>query len=405
VRIFSTNISLNVLICRPEKPLGRQIKSQDHRSHKYERSGVIFPLRLQSNELEKIIKTVARWSREGSISKEKRQIRGYYLKVYEFSAWYRNMNLNHLMNSYQMIMRQWNITVKSYSLFVRNIPMKRLIVMVLFASSAFCSTSFGRGLIVISGGYQSCPPDGELISLPHPPEIAKIVDAAAPFIRAIETKEHGADVIWSCFSGVKLEISPFDSMARGPMTFVFGKRHLTRQESPQRVNYASGDIEDGIPLEPFFKFIEDQVSKTGPSGIYIAGHSFGGLTALQLGVRLARKDFKIEGISLIDPISPFQCPANQLAISIAFSGRSPSGCRMAPSDLDMQEMDELQSHTKWLINSYQTKFIPLQSSFLGYLGWSNRLISYFPRRVLFGDVHTYLATDHEPWYFTANMVR
>jgi hypothetical protein len=368
-------------------------------------SGVIFPLRLQSKELEEKQKNIAHWFKESSISKKKRHIRRQYLKVYEFSTRYRNVNLNHLLNSYQMIMRLWDITAKSYSLYVRNIPMKRLIIMALFASSIFCSTSFGRGLLVISGGYQSCPPDGELIFLPHPPEIAKIVEAAAPLIRAIETKEHGADVIWSCFSGVKLESSPVDSMARGPMTFVFGKSHLTRKESPQRLNYASGDIENGIPLEPFFKFIEDQVSKTGPSGIYIAGHSFGGWTALQLGVRLARKDFEIEGISLIDPISPFQCPANELAISMAFSGRSPSGCRMAPRDLDMQEMDELQSHTKWLINSYQTKFIPLHSSFLGYSGWNNRLISYFPRRVLFGDVHTYLATDHEPWYFTANMVR
>ena len=284
-------------------------------------------------------------------------------------------------------------------------PMQRLIIKTLFASSILCSTSFGRGLIVISGGYQSCPRDGELISLPHPPVIAKIVEAAAPLIRAVEAKEDGVDVIWSCFSGVKLEISPYDSMSRGPMAFVFGKSYLSREESPKHLSYASGDIENGLPIEPFFKFIEDQATKTKPSGIYIAGHSFGGWAALQLGVRLAQKDFEIAGISLIDPISPFQCPANEMAKSIAFSGRSPGGCRMAPRDLNTQDMDALQSRTKWLVNSYQTKFIPLHSSFLGYSGWNNRLISNFPRRVLFGDVHTYLATDPEPWLFAANLVR
>ena len=283
--------------------------------------------------------------------------------------------------------------------------MQRFIIKALFTSSILCSTSFGRGLIVISGGYQSCPRDGELISLPHPPVIAKIVEAAAPLIRAVETKEHGVDVVWSCFSGVKLEMNPYDSMSRGPMTFVFGKSHLSREESPKRLSYASGDIENGLPIEPFFKFIEDEITKTKPSGIYIAGHSFGGWTALQLGVRLAQKDFEIAGISLIDPISPFQCPANVMAISIAFSGHSPRGCRMAPKDLNAQDMDTLKSRTKWLVNSYQTKFIPLHSSFLGYSGWNNRLISNFPRRVSFGDVHTYLATDPGPWLFAANLVR
>ena len=282
--------------------------------------------------------------------------------------------------------------------------MQRLVIKVLFASSILCSTSFGRGLVVISGGYQSCPRDGELISLPHPPTIAKIVEAAAPLIRAVETKEHGVDVVWSCFSGVKLEISPYDSMSRGPMDFVFGKGPLSR-EAPRHLSYASGDIEDGLPIEPFFNFIEDQVAKTKPSGIYIAGHSFGGWAALQLGVRLVNKDFEIAGISLIDPISPFQCPANEMAISIAFSGHSPIGCRMAPRDLNLQDMDALQSRTKWLVNTYQTKFIHLHSSFLGYSGWINRLISHFPCKVFLGDVHTYLATDPQSWLLAANLVR
>jgi len=302
-------------------------------------------------------------------------------------------------------MRLWEILAKSRSLLGGIIPMRRLLLKILFAFSILASTSFGRGLVVISGGYQSCPRDGELLSFPHPPGMAKIVEAAAPLIRAVESKERGVDVVWSCFSGVKLEISPYDSLSRGPMNFVFANSPLSRGEGVRHLSFASGDIADGIPIEPFFEFIEDQIAKTKPSGIYIAGHSFGGWTALQLGVRLAQKDVDIAGVSLIDPISPFQCPPNEMAVSIAFSGHSPVGCRVAPRDLNPQDMEALQTRTKWLVNFYQTKFVPLHSSFLGYSGWNNRLISNFPRTVFLGDVHTYLATDPDPWLFAANLVR
>ena len=283
--------------------------------------------------------------------------------------------------------------------------MQRLDIKILFVSMFLSSTSFAKGLVVISGGYQSCPYDGEIVSLPHPPVILQIVDAAAPLIRAVAEKEHGVDIIWSCFSGVKIESNPYDSISHGPMTFLYSRLDGSHRLSPNRINYNSDEIDNGRPLERFFQFIEDQVVKTEPSGIYIAGHSFGGWTALQMGTRLAQKNIEIAGITLIDPISPFQCPANVMGTSMVLSGSTPSGCRMAPKDLLNQDMAELRNQSKWLVNFYQKKFSPLHSSALSYAGWENHLVSDFPYFLMFGDFHTYLSTAPAPWLLAANQVK
>lgn len=267
-------------------------------------------------------------------------------------------------------------------------------------SMTLSTAGFGKGLVVISGGYQSCPRNGEFISLPHVPEISKIVKAAQPFISAVSQKEDGVDVIWSCFSGVKSGWNPYKVISKGPMTFQFGSHGTVIS----KIDYNSADIDNGRPISPFFRYVENYIDQNHPSAVYVAGHSFGGWTAMQLGTRLAGKQVTIDGMILIDPISPFQCPANVMATSVAIKGDSPVGCHMAPRDLLVRNMEELAHQSKWLVNFYQTKFATLHSSALSCVGWDNRMVTNFPN-VAFGDVHTYLGTSSVPWLFSANQVK
>ena len=271
---------------------------------------------------------------------------------------------------------------------------KLRLLLILTTTLSYAPVVSAKSLVVISGGYQSCPKNGDFIRLPHAPLISTIVEAAAPLVSGLKTLGDDVDVIWSCYSGVKKH--PLGEMVKGsPMSFGYGQGKPG--EASTSIEVSSNTIDDAKPLSPFFDYVERYADMTKPDHIYLAGHSYGGWTAMHLGVHLAKTGHNVSGITTFDPISPFQCPAGILSSSFVVSAQAPAGCLMAPRDLVEADMDLLRQENGLLVNFYQTTFTRLHASVLKYPGWSNRLVQQDYRRVWFGDTHTSMVRMAELW--------
>ena len=180
----------------------------------------------------------------------------------------------------------------------------------LFLLLGLPATVLGRTLLVVAGGYQTCPTSTELLPLPHGPSIATILRSAGGLIEALKSQDPEVDVIWSCYSGVLAKTSLTHMAADGPMSFRYGVLGPRGPKQNGFLSISAVQLDNGRPIRPFFDFVRHYVETSSPSHIYLAGHSYGGWTALQLGVRLIADGRALAGTMLIDPISPFQCSAN-----------------------------------------------------------------------------------------------
>ena len=58
---------------------------------------------------------------------------------------------------------------------------------------------------------------------------------------------------------------------------------------------------------------------------YLFGHSYGGWTAIQTALHF-KNEVEIGALVTLDPISPVQCKANELALDVLRVFTSPVGC-------------------------------------------------------------------------------
>lgn len=261
---------------------------------------------------------------------------------------------------------------------------------------ALSAPAVGRTLLVVSGGYQTCPEGKEIFRPDYVPDVFRFIGEHQGFLEKLKSEDADVDLIWACYSGV-LRKSFQRISTNGPMTFEYGR--VGDAEGIRQIQVNATDLDDGRPLTPFFDFVRAYVAKFAPQRIYLAGHSYGGWTALQLGTRLASEKVDLTGVLLLDAISPFQCPANIMVTSLLLSWKSLEGCLKAPHDIVGSKMAELARRSGWLLNVYQTRFPYLHSGKLSYLGWDNQELTTFPKKVPFGDFHTYLALDPRAWAF------
>ncbi len=254
--------------------------------------------------------------------------------------------------------------------------------------------ALGRTLLVVSGGYQTCPQGKEVFRPGYVPDVFDILKTPGGILEKLESEDADVDLIWSCYSGVLNH--PIKRVAsHGPMSFHYGLGGAPLDLRPIAVDAV--DLDDGKPLVPFFDFVRAHIAKSAPQRIYLAGHSYGGWTVLQLGTRLVADGVDLSGTVLLDAISPFQCPANIMVSCLLLSWKSPEGCLKAPRDIIGGKLELLARHSGWLLNVYQTRFPYLHSGKMTYPGWDNQEITTFPKKVPFGDFHSYLAVDPRAW--------
>ncbi len=267
----------------------------------------------------------------------------------------------------------------------------------LFLLLGLPATVLSRTLLVVAGGYQTCPTSTELLPLPHGPSIATIIRSASGLIQALKSQDPEVDVIWSCYSGLLAKTSLTHMAADGPMSFRYGFLGPRGPEQTGFLPISAVQLDGGRPIRAFFDFVRHYVEASSPSHIYLTGHSYGGWTALQLGVRLIADGRALAGTMLIDPISPFQCSANVLTFSVLSFAKAPEGCLKAPRDMLHRDMEDLARNSGWQLNIYQTQLSFLHSGPMTYGGWQNQQIQSFSHYTPFGDVHTALATDPRVW--------
>lgn len=287
--------------------------------------------------------------------------------------------------------------------------MKKLIKAIALSSLSIAGLSqpqplIARSLVVISGGYQSCPKTNEFFFLPQRASITKILKVGQSFLSDIESLDGEApDLIWSCYSGIQSSGGLSNTLTNGPIDFTFGPT----ASGSNLIEFKSvNDLQDGRGLSQFYNLVKSRIYQIKPDHVYIIGHSYGGWTAIQLGIRLTREGLKISGITVTDPISPFLCPAHVMGQAVAATlGRPIAGCQIAPNDFLVRDMNALAANTDWLLNVYQDQQHVLHSAPLNYEGWVNEYF-YDPNSYyLFAESHSAAALEPFVWERSRELAR
>lgn len=252
-----------------------------------------------------------------------------------------------------------------------------------------------KSVLVVSGGYQSCPKKGELLMLPHVPDVFQIMESAVPIRNAI-ADDPDSEILWSCYSGLQHDGSLAHIASKGTLEFRYGY-YRGRKSSYNTIRFSVMDMRDGRILKSFFDLVARHIDREKSQRVYLVGHSYGGWTSLRLGVHLSQLGQRLTGIALLDPISPSQCPANVHFFGTAFFMKPLEGCSLAPRDITNAEMQLLADSTDWQINFYQTRYKQLHSAPLSYPGWKNQELIYL-KRYWFGDTHSAMGTDQRVWH-------
>lgn len=280
-----------------------------------------------------------------------------------------------------------------------------------FALSSICvavfaapRSLFARSLVVISGGYQSCPETNEFFFLPQSAPLTKILKAAHPFLSDLKSLDSETpDLIWSCYSGVQSSGGFVNTFINGPIDFTFGPTAA----GSNLINFKSvDDLQDGRGLSQFFNLVKSRIYQTKPDHVYLVGHSYGGWTAIQLGIRLTREGLKISGVTVTDPISPFQCPAHVMGKAVAATlGRPLPGCQTAPRDFLVSDMNALAANADWLVNIYQDRQPILHSTPMHYDGWVDEYFNDPNTYYLFAGSHSAATLEPFVWLKSAELAR
>jgi hypothetical protein len=278
--------------------------------------------------------------------------------------------------------------------------------------SFLASNEESHALVFLSGGFNSCPSESIIDSVPGGGKTWKIEKAAieAGFYDMLDdTYGERLHKLYVCFKGPHQLISSltmhtlalyqFDHPDFNEESPSFGipqgdlldsswcETHQERVQKPTREARADGSPdsqlvhEDPSGLHPFgtrprcfshhgldnlsflshLKMEITRLRKThGTLDMYFLGHSYGGFTAMHLA------DTFIESVKLLvtfDPISILKCQSQQMAtrLDLTLFGLH-EGCGEAPTDMYSQEARKriLSEKINWL-HYYQESFVWLHS--------------------------------------------
>jgi pimeloyl-ACP methyl ester carboxylesterase len=255
-------------------------------------------------------------------------------------------------------------------------------------------------IILVLGGYQSCPLSRELVVMPTAGTIAKM----EPGITALKSdfeRAHGQTpkFLFACYTGILRDMT----LDRLELWISYQSNFGSKQVHKLR----SSGIRDRSAISPLYRTVSDFVDPLSNPKIYIVGHSYGGWSAIQVAQELGDRGFHVSGLTTIDPINPVLCKPRALAGNILSSGSAPLGCLTAPSDFDSR----IFQHVSWWRNFYQKQTTILHSDAIQQLEFYNPGTD---RKSDFGnslirkngniDVHSALAHDENIWKWVASAI-
>lgn len=268
-----------------------------------------------------------------------------------------------------------------------------------------CSTRIAQGagegrnpVVIVVGGYQSCPKTKEILRLPVPTITDIAAAAVAPGSRAYPQRGASPRYLFGCYTGLL-------GASMGRIEFRYSPD--PRFKAFRSIPIDSRRLSDPKPLEPFFEFLRAEISAVPRPETYLVGHSYGAWTAIHAAGILSRS-LRIGGLATLDPISPVRCKPDALIYNMLARLRSPSGCQSAPPDLFESDLSRLGLSLPWWLNFYQTQFRFVHSSAISAIEAMNAdpavpkrgynlLVRMRGTNPFFNDHHSNLSVHSDAW--------
>lgn len=177
-------------------------------------------------------------------------------------------------------------------------------------------------VVVVSGGFQSCPATREITPLPKAVKtrfLGRKVEAIAGRL-----KERGPiRTIYTCYTGLlaDLTVDRFD-------LWISTDRHFKTKEVH---SFYSTLFRSADALLPLYRYVRRVLEEVDDPRLYGLGHSYGGWTAAHVLGHFGW-EYRASGLVTLDAISPLECkPLRLVGRTLTFRGTK--DCLKAPSDL------------------------------------------------------------------------
>ena len=235
-------------------------------------------------------------------------------------------------------------------------------------SSAFAKET----LVIISGGFGSCPTNGFLDFFVNAPKTRHMFQGFyRENIDVILRSETGKlpRYFATCYTGATDLLWNFTRHIEG--RYSFDSENLIVGPNVKRFHIEQGPQFDSP------KFLDEMKAKLTKRikyyeknnidlDLYIIGHSYGGYTALELAKTYSKY---IKGMVTIDPISMLNCQAKTMMVEFKDTvNKKHPGCLKAPDDrYSKKNIAFLQKHMsenkgKWWLHMHQNSFAWLHST-------------------------------------------
>ena len=272
-----------------------------------------------------------------------------------------------------------------------------------------------ESLVVIAGGFGSCPDDFVLGTLMRAGKTDQMYQLF--FNKGLPNlilKKTGSlpSVFSVCFSGPDDLVADLTQSITGRYAWNLGKLDKAHSsmvkvfQIPQARALTSANFLTDMKRE-LQTYINNKKAAGIDIALYLIGHSYGGFTAIQLADYFSGN---FAGLITIDPISMLKCQAHDMATKIysTVTAQHP-GCRTAPDDeFSLASIHNIQSEItksngkKWWYHTFQNAFPWLHSSRIPNGSGSNPenqvfTIDSFNSAVADGDYHSQMGRNEALW--------
>ncbi len=276
------------------------------------------------------------------------------------------------------------------------------------------SATLTKPVLVISGGFSSCPNDGVLDAAMRAGKTSEMYQQIwkKGIVNRIKKSAGNAPAIFSiCYTGPSSLASNFTQSIKGRFAWNLGVI-LEGRGGTQSFGIPQGEILENISFLSHLKaelhdYIKEVESDGSSVRIYFIGHSYGGFTSIQLADYFAER---VVGLATIDAVSMLDCQAKDMATKIYSTlNKKLPGCLHAPSDpfstksiARIQNTIKDSNHNKWWFNAYQTTFPWLHSSYINSTSTKSPenekfVLADFNSAILDGDYHSQMGRNEKVW--------
>ncbi len=269
-------------------------------------------------------------------------------------------------------------------------------------------------LVVIAGGFSSCPDDFLLDKAMRAGKTAEMYHLFFQHkLHSLSQAKLGSlpAVFSICYTGPDNLASHYTQSISG--RYAWNLADL-QKDSPGVKSFA---IPQGLPLKDvgFLSYIKgelrDYLQSRKSAGVtvrmYLIGHSYGGFTSIQLADEFSEQ---LAGLFTIDPISMLNCQAKDMATKVysTVSMQHP-GCKSAPNDpYSKQSIARILEDVhksggrKWWYHTYQNAFPWLHSGPIRSQSGSSPTTQLFTLRdfksaFVDGDYHSQMGRSEAVW--------